>query len=65
MFTSEHLVEGQIYTREDLKKQFGITDQTLFTGIFQPAGHESIWLFITELKPTDRPQYQDQLDGDY
>ena len=64
MLTSEQLVEGQVYTREALKQQFGITDQTLFTGIFQPTGHDSIWLFITEHKPADRPQYQELLDGD-
>jgi hypothetical protein len=64
MFTSKQLLEGQTYTREELQKLFQITDQTLYTGIFQPAGHESVWLFVTEQKPADQPQYQDRLDGD-
>ena len=42
MLTSEWLQEEQISTREILQKQFHITDQTLFTAIFRPAGHDSI-----------------------
>jgi putative restriction endonuclease len=64
MFTSVRLQEGQIYTRENLRELFQITDQTLFTGIFRPARHDSIWLFITEQKSPDRTQYIDHLDGD-
>src|ERR1051326_7713350 len=64
MYTSASLVEGHVYTREALQKQFQITDQTLFTGIFRPAGHDSIWLFITEQKSADHTQYIDRLDGD-
>lgn len=62
--TSEHLVAGVLYSRKDLQKQFGITDATIRTGVFRPAGHDSVWLFITEDKPADRTQYRDLLDGD-
>lgn len=63
--TSDHLVVDQIYTREDLRQQFGITDATLNTGVFRPKETTSIWLFITEEKTSDRTQYHDRLDGDF
>lgn len=62
--TSDHLVVDQVYTREDLRQQFGITDATLNTGVFRPKGTTSIWLFITEEKTADRTQYRDHLVGD-
>ncbi|EPX9373082.1 hypothetical protein [Yersinia ruckeri] len=62
--TSDSLVVGQVYTRNDLKKLFNITDATINTGIFQPKNHTSIWLFITEDKTTDRTQYNDLLEED-
>lgn len=55
---------GEIYSREELKKMFGIVDQTIKTGIFRPKGHESVWLFITKEKRRDRTQYRDELQGD-
>jgi hypothetical protein len=64
MFTSERLDEGCVYTRNDLRQKFAITDATLNTGIFQPAGSMSIWLFVTEKKATGQTQYHDLLDGD-
>jgi putative restriction endonuclease len=64
VYTSEYLVEGKVYTRADLKKQFGITDTTLNTGVFRPSGSNSIWLFITEKKPSDRTPYKDLLADD-
>ncbi|WP_225411414.1 HNH endonuclease [Stigmatella hybrida] len=64
MKTSEHLTLGAIYSRETLREQFGITDATLDNGIFLPKGHESVWIFVTEVKTADRTQYTDQLDGD-
>jgi hypothetical protein len=42
---------------------FDIKDATINTGIFQPAGHESVWLFVTQDKPPDRTQYEDVLQG--
>jgi hypothetical protein len=62
--TSEHLTVGEIYARKSLAEQFGITDATINTGIFQPAGHDSVWLFITREKSPDRTQYVDELKGD-
>src|SRR5689334_12055331 len=64
MYTSLYLEEGKIYTREDLRQQFGIKDATLNNGVFKPAGYQSIWLFVTEQKTNDRPQLQDSLEGD-
>jgi hypothetical protein len=62
--TSDHLVLDHVYTREDLRQQFGITDATLNTGVFRPKDTTSVWLFITEEKTSDRTQYHDRLDGD-
>jgi hypothetical protein len=62
--TSTLLEPGVIYTRKDLAEQFQITDSTLNTGIFQPRGHRSVWLFVTEQKTPDRTQYVDRLDGE-
>lgn len=65
MRTSASLTPGAIYSRKELAQQFEIKDATLFTGIFRPHGHESLWLFITERKTPDRPQYNDMLkNGD-
>ena len=64
MKTSTKLNVGQVYTRAVLKSMFKITDATINNGIFQPTGHESLWLFITEKKTPDRPQYNDLLKGD-
>lgn len=51
------------YSRKELKEQFGISDATIFTGIFQPKGYSSIWLFVTEEKTADRTAYNDFFDG--
>ena len=64
MFTSEQLIEGNIYTRQELQNKFNIQDATIRTGIFKPAAHQSIWLFVTEEKTKDRPQLHDYLHGD-
>lgn len=63
-YTSERLTVGHIYAREHLAATFGITDATLNTGVFRPAGTNSIWLFVTKDKTQDRTQYQDRLEGD-
>jgi predicted restriction endonuclease len=60
--TSERLVLDRVYTREDLRREFGITDATLNTGVFRPKGTASIWLFVTEEKTADRTQYHDRLE---
>lgn len=64
MRTSDRLVIGKIYSRAALREMFEITDATINTGIFQPSGHGSVWLFVTEKKTPDRTQYEDKLDGD-
>jgi hypothetical protein len=64
MRTSEYLQPGQVYTRNELMQMFDIADATIRTGVFRPRGHESVWLFITQEKTTDMPQYHDLLDGD-
>jgi hypothetical protein len=64
MFTSSRLQRGDIYTRDDLKQLFTITDQTLYTGIFRPANTDSLWIFVTERKSGDMTEYSDFLDGD-
>jgi len=62
--SSEHLTPGTIYSREQLKELFGISDATINTGVFRPHGHDSVWLFVTEDKTPDRTQYRDELIGD-
>jgi len=64
MKTSEYLTIGSTYTREQLRELFNIKDATIYTGVFQQAGHSSIWLFVTEHKTPDRTQYSDFLEGD-
>ncbi len=64
MKTSDSLVDGAIYTRNELREMFGIRDATINTGTFRPKGHDSVWLFVTENKTPDRTQYHDMLDND-
>lgn len=61
--TSEQLDPGELYSRNRLRDTFEITDRNLFTGIFRPEGHNSVWLFITEEKTPDRTPYRDELVG--
>ncbi|WP_157002072.1 hypothetical protein [Agromyces laixinhei] len=61
--TSRFLLPGHVYTRADLKDAFGIIDASINNGIFQPKGHDSVWLFVTKEKTADRVQYADRLDG--
>jgi len=62
--SSEALEVLGYYSRKDLQAQFNIVDATIFTGIFQPKDHASIWLFITEEKTSDRTDYADYFDGE-
>jgi hypothetical protein len=62
--TSAQLMLGATYSRKQLRELFGIKDATLETGIFRPAGYDSIWLFITENKAADRTPYVDRLEGE-
>jgi hypothetical protein len=63
-FRSEWLEIGDVYTRNELRAIFGITDRTLDNGVFKPRDSRSIWLFVTKDKPKDRPQLDDDLKGD-
>ena len=62
--TSDQLTMEKIYTRDDLRSLFNVTDATLNTGVFTPKGTSSVWLFITEEKTADHTPYRDQLQGD-
>ncbi len=62
--TSERLGIGELYSRNWLRDTFEITDRTLYTGIFKPKDHDSVWIFITEDKTADRTPYRDELEGD-
>lgn len=62
--TSTQLTAGSVYTRDDLRTLFEITDATLNTGVFRPKGAASVWLFVTREKTADRTQYHDRLEGD-
>lgn len=64
MKTSELLQFGRVYERKELQRIIESKDATIFTGIFRPDGHDSIWLFITEAMTKDRTQYKNRLCGD-
>ncbi len=61
--SSDSLKLMKVYSREELKNQYQITDATINNGIFKPKDVASIWLFITEEKTPDRTQYRDYFDG--
>jgi len=63
LLASQMLAVASVYTRAELMQQFAITDATIKTGVFQPKGFSSVWLFVTEEKTTDRTKYVDHLDG--
>lgn len=64
MLTSDQLTVNEVYTRDDLRQKFGIRDSTINNGIFRPKGYDSIWLFVTKEKTSDRTQYIDDLKDD-
>jgi putative restriction endonuclease len=41
-----------------------VYQDSLKNGVFRPKDHSSVWLFVTRNKPSNRPQYVDQLAGD-
>ncbi|WP_250513322.1 HNH endonuclease [Caballeronia sp. INDeC2] len=61
---SDLLVAESVYTREQLKDVLQTQDATINTGVFRPAGFDSVLLFVTETKTPDRVQYVDKLEGD-
>ncbi|AJK46015.1 HNH endonuclease [Burkholderia plantarii] len=58
------LTPGHLYRREDLQQLLDTRDATINTGVFRPAGYDSVLLFVTESKTSDRTQYVDKLEGD-
>lgn len=62
--SSTTLVPGNVYTRAELKALFGIRAASINNGIFHPQGFNSIWIFVTKEKTSDRTQYVDSLVGD-
>jgi uncharacterized protein DUF3883 len=58
------LTIGHIYTRQDLRARFSISDATINNGVYPRRGDDSVWLFVTEDKTPDRTQFQDLLVGD-
>lgn len=62
--TSTQLEINTVYTRDQLREKFDITDATINNGIFRPKNTDSVWLFLTKDKTRDRVQYQDTLDDD-
>jgi len=64
VYCSEWLAIGEVYTRDELRGLFGIKDATINNGVFKPSGSQSIWLFVTKNKTSDRPQLVDLLNGD-
>jgi putative restriction endonuclease len=58
------LAPGNLYRREDLQQLLKTRDATINTGVFHPAGYDSVLLFVTENKTRDRTQYVDKLEGD-
>lgn len=61
--TASSLVEGAVYTRNELSEAFQITAAGIRNGHFHPKWHDSVWLFLTEEKEPDRTQYVDRLQG--
>ncbi|SAL49186.1 hypothetical protein AWB73_05076 [Caballeronia turbans] len=61
---SDLLAAKSVYTREQLKGVLDTQDATINTGVFRPAGFDSVLLFVTETKTPDRVQYVDKLEGD-
>lgn len=62
--TSGSLNLGQVYTRLDLRSQFGITDSTINNGFFRPQNTNSIWLFVTHDKTTPELGPINAFEGD-
>lgn len=57
------LVEGNIYTRSELREIFNIRDAAINNGVFHFRLRNELRLFITENKQADREQYVDKLVG--
>jgi len=61
--SSETLELLKVYSREELKEKYQITDAIIKNGIFMPKDTPSIWLFITGEKTPDGIGYRYHFDG--
>ncbi|MGY3090818.1 putative restriction endonuclease [Hymenobacter sp. UYAg731] len=48
---SEQLIEGQVYTIDELQRLLHISDATAGREVFRPSGYNSVWLSITGQQP--------------
>lgn len=48
---STRLKLGVVYSRESLAELFDIIETTLKTGVFRPKSYDSLWLFVTRIRP--------------
>lgn len=62
--TSAQLTEGEVYTRQDLRSLFGVTDATINNGFYRPQDTHSIWLFVTGEKTAPELGLINTFDGD-
>lgn len=62
--TSSNLTEGKIYTRQELRSIFGVTDATINNGFYRPQDTQSIWLFVTGEKTAPGLGAVNKFDGD-
>lgn len=62
--TSAQLTEGEVYTRQNLRSIFGVTDATINNGFYRPQDTQSIWLFVTGEKTTPELGAVNRFDGD-
>lgn len=62
--TSGKLTPGEVYTRQDLRTEFGVTDSTINNGFYRPQNTNSIWLFVTHDKTTPELGATNVFEGD-
>jgi 5-methylcytosine-specific restriction protein A len=61
--SSETLELLKVYSREELKDKFQITDSIIKNGVSIPKDTSSVWLLITEEKSPDGTGYRYHFDG--
>lgn len=53
----------RVYSREDLKQEFNVTDTLIRQGVFRLPGISSVWLFVTGEKLPDGTGFRHHFDG--
>jgi hypothetical protein len=61
-YLSSRLKASDIYSRKILGDMLGISGSAMGAGVFRRQGTQSVLLFVTEQKGTDRTQYTDRLE---